>query len=132
MSFTLPTFNLSVNVFTGVFPFVTPRVVTTGNLTPGRRVMVSQSTAFLGAAGDLGPASLLLLPAGTDIRDASCNNLPDVVEVPAGSGRWYQVGQVDDIGKGFANEHRYANVMKLWQNAGGISCAGLFWPTPIP
>lgn len=132
MSFTLPAFNLTVNIYTGVFPFATPRLTSLANLTPGRRVMQSQATAFLGATGNLGPASLLLLPVGVDIRDSSCANQPDVVEVPAGSGRWYQVAQVDDIAKGFANEHRYANITKLWQNAGGITCPGLFWPTPIP
>lgn len=132
MAFVLPTFNVSVSIFTGVFPFVGPRLVVMGNLALGKRVTIYNSAAFYGADGLAGSVPKILLPAATDIRDAACSNLPDVVEIPSGSGRWYQVGLVDDIGKGFANEHRFAELAKLWQNSGGIACPGLFWPTPIP
>jgi hypothetical protein len=63
----------------------------------------------------------LLVPAGTDLRDNHNLTGSDVVVVPAGSGRGYFVDQVDDLGKGFANEHRFA----LLSKAGA-------WPTPIP
>ncbi len=75
----------------------------------------------------------ILLPALTDIRDGYGAALtPDVVECPSGSGRWYVVFGVDDFGKGFPNEHRYALVNKIGQWIGGTTYAGLFWPTPIP
>jgi hypothetical protein len=59
---------------------------------------------------------------GTDIRDLNTATGYDIVEVPAGTGRLYLVEQVDDVGKGFLNEHRCATLSK-----------GLFtWPSPIP
>jgi hypothetical protein len=46
------------------------------------------------------------------------------VEVPAGSGRYYEVVQVDDAGKGFPNEHRIAGL---------IATVDLgMWPVPYP
>ena len=56
---------------------------------------------------------------------------PDVVEVPSGSGRWYQVNLVDDVVKGFTNEYRIATIVKIGQNYGGTA-PGLFWPIPMP
>lgn len=62
----------------------------------------------------------LLLPAGTDIRGPQDTGFADSVEVPAGSARWYGVYFVDDIGKGFANEHRTACIFAI----------PLSWPPP--
>lgn len=56
----------------------------------------------------------LLLPALTDVRCAVCGAPPDVIEVPAGSGRCYFVSFVDDISKGFASEHRLALLVFPW------------------
>jgi len=67
----------------------------------------------------------LLLPAGTDVRDAWCASGEDAVEVPVGSGRFYRALYVDDIGKGFSNEHRAVLLTKRG-NALGL------WPTPVP
>jgi hypothetical protein len=75
----------------------------------------------------------ILMPVGSDIRDASCYLVEDVVECPAGSGRWYIVQGVDDVGKGFANEFRCVTVGKIYQDvAGAGTFTGLFWPFPIP
>lgn len=63
----------------------------------------------------------LLLPKGTDIRSTVCGVAPDVVEVPAGTGRYYSVEMVDDVARGFANEYRFAMVLQLKN-----------WPAPIP
>lgn len=54
------------------------------------------------------PVMYLLLQAYTDIRGENSVGGADTVEVPAGSGRYYTVTWVDDIGKGFSNEHRFA------------------------
>jgi hypothetical protein len=116
MSYVIPNFNLNVNIWTGppIFPPVgAPRVATTCNLTPGRRVM-QDSTGF-------NALMEILLPALTDIRGGNSATGSDVVEVPAASGRYYKVLSVDDIGKGFGNEHRIAWIA---QSAGFI--------TPIP
>jgi hypothetical protein len=114
---------LTCNIFTGGV-FTTPaRVVSLCNLAWGRRV-----GSVLTAAGSLTqPASnlTLLLPAFTDIRDSLCSTGYDGVEVPAGSGRVYNVFLVDDLGKGFPNEHRGALLLKT---VNGV----LPWPTPIP
>jgi hypothetical protein len=122
MSYTLPTFNLSVNIWRyPSYPGV-PTLTAMGNLAYSRRT-----------ASDLvGPLPVtptycyarvmsLLLPRLTDIRDAASEADGDLVEVPAGSGRVYQVTYVDDIGKGFANEHRIALLYKY-----------PLWPAPIP
>jgi len=66
----------------------------------------------------------ILFPKLTDIRDvynAALFDRWDTIEAPAGSGRYYGVQNVDDVGKGFTNEYRIAYVHKI-----GV------WPTPIP
>jgi len=116
MIYTLPDFNLTILVWRGptAFPPVGPSALTTSaNLTPGRRGPLLPSFD--------GQDMFLLLPAGTDIRSAITGGANDTVEVPAGTGRYYEVTFVDDVAKGFANEHRFALLMQR-----GI------WPTPIP
>lgn len=56
----------------------------------------------------------LLLPPITDIRGMQdVSGFVDVVEVPQGTGRWYGVAVVDDVGKGYPNEHRTALLLAL-------------------
>jgi hypothetical protein len=134
MAFSVPTFNLPVNVFDGdIFPVVTPRLVTVGNLAMGRRQnWPNSSDQFIGTVTS-GQQPILLLPSGTDVRDASTGRQPDFIECPAGSGRFYQIGSVEDTGKGFPNEYRVATIFKIFQSSQGTgSFPGLFWPTPIP
>ena len=120
MSFTLPTFNLTCNVWSPAsLPPNPPRVVLSCNLAFGRRVHPTFST---------GTSAImeLLLPVHSDVR-SPCQNpasLQDVVEVPAGSGRFYFVLNVDDAGKGFTNEHRVAQLTQT--RAFGA------WPIPMP
>jgi len=122
MAFTLPSFPLTINIYdNGGGPGGAPRVVTVCNLAYGKRVM----TQYWSWGQDIPPSSsvfgLILLPPLTDIRDGFCPGGSDVVEVPAGSGRTYTVDMVDDLGKGFANEHRFA-----------MLCKSGTWPEPIP
>jgi hypothetical protein len=63
----------------------------------------------------------LLVTALTDIRDYANPNGTDTVECPAGSGRFYLIQMVEDVGKGFLNEHRFAALVKTGM-----------WPVPIP
>jgi len=132
MSFTLPAFNLDVNVFTGPWATKAFRFLVKGNLALGKRVTGQKQSGATSTPIYLGYSPLLLVPPFTDIRDGSCANNPDFVEVPAGSSRFYEVGWVDDIGKGFSNEHRYAEIYKVFQGVGGGPFTGVFWPTPIP
>lgn len=121
MSFTLPTFNITCNVWSnGVNPLANPpRATFPCNLAFGRRVQNNPT-----AGGIPGIRMTLLLPVGTDIRSQFNASGYDTVEVPAGSGRLYWVQGVDDIGKGFPNEHRAALIY-------ATSGYG-FWPTPTP
>lgn len=78
------------------------------NLAWGRRVLTGDLQPA-SASLDLGPCAKLLVPAGTDIRGyANTIGEGDLVEVPQDSGRFYFAVLVDDVGKGFPNEHRFA------------------------
>ena len=119
MAYRLPTFNLLCNI-SGPPTAGTPGIPSGPfrvyhkecQLTYGRRVQVASTGGTL-QAGILTLTMNLLLPAGTDIRGPQDIGSFDMVEVPAESGRWYEVVGVDDIGKGFANEHRTASVFAL-------------------
>lgn len=131
-SFAMPNFNLVANVWhnPGKFPpfFPSPDFNTPCNLANGRVSHVLSSQPRLVIQNSLGASGSILFPAHTDIRDASVNHNPDVIECPAGSGRFYWVAFCDDIAKGFANEHRWAVCPKLFTD-------GFFqyrWPFPMP
>lgn len=131
MAFTVPTFNLTVDVWNGPWLTKSLRMSVQGNLTPGRRVQqfwldFSIPELVLGAL-QMG----LLLPAGTDLRTQYQGFPPDVLEVPAGSGRWYQLVDFDDVGKGFSNEYRFAVIQKIGNALDAALYPGLFWPTPV-
>jgi len=132
MAFTIPTFNLTCNIFDGgVIPPLPPvRLTSPCNLSVGRSVRLGSAIGFFNTAYG---AMVLLVPALTDIRDAQSNSGPlgDLVEVPAGSGRVYYVSYVDDVGKGFPNEFRFALLAKAVEANGG-EFAGFLWPRPIP
>lgn len=121
MSFSLPTFNLMCNIW--YFPNVPPAVADLSvkcNLAYGRRVNLGvNSEDSLG-----GTLMTLLLPPATDVRAAPQSAAGSVVEVPAGTGRFYYTLGVDDVGKGFANEHR----VTILTPTGDFG----LWPTPYP
>lgn len=131
MAFSVPTFPLLCNLYRGPW---TARVFADQlpcNLAMGRRVNttwfdeVPQSEAT-------GVFFQLLVPALSDVRDLSNAITPDVVECPEGSGRWYGVSYVDDVGKGFPNEYRIAFISKIFEALDPALYPGLFWPVPIP
>jgi hypothetical protein len=120
MPFTLPTFNLSCNIWRlSAPPPGPPALSTVCNLAFGRRLSWLTEEDIVNVDWML----QVLLPAGTDIR-ASQSFDNDVLEVPSGSGCFYHVACVADAGKGFANEHRVAGVTAT--HAYGA------WPTPYP
>lgn len=120
MAFTLPTFNLMVNIWRAGNPHSNPPDVTSVcNLAMGRRV--ASSAGIVTGVTATSNYWFLLLPALTDIRDSDCPSGADSVECPAGTLRFYNVVLVDDAGKGFANEHRVAFIEKVSP-----------WPQPIP
>lgn len=145
MSYKLPTFNLNVNVWRFATADVTapPDVQTTGNLVGGHHGILNKAPQFGAAFAQYpqvvtsGQFMTLLLPKLADVRQAlSSDDYGDCVEVPAGSQRYYAVVQVDDIGKGFANEHRFALIVALTGQYGVLFGATwnqpADWPQPIP
>lgn len=130
MAYRVPTFNISCAIWRNLGigkVYAAPDDVTDCALSPGRRSMLLT----------LDPAELdedalameLLLPKLTDVR-ASWNAAgPDLVEVPTGTHRFYQVGYVDDVAKGYANEYRIALLAYL---PAGAAAFGIAAPVPLP
>lgn len=134
MAFSLPTFNINVSIYDGPWPAGPVRVATKGNLAWGRRV-TQQGSLFVVPSpleNATNASMTLLLPPGTDIRAFPLYPVSDLVQVPGGSGRWYAVIFVDDIGKGFSNEHRAAVLAQISEHVNAALFAGLEWPVPMP
>lgn len=119
MAFVLPNFNITCAItqpdVAGVpaVPVLPPRIASQAcALVYGRRVNV-MSTGGTSTAGVLVQTMNLLVPAGTDIRGPQDATSFDMVEIPPLSQQWYQVVFVNDIGKGYANEHRSAALYAL-------------------
>lgn len=123
MAFVLPTFPIVCDIYSAGTPppAGTPRIA---GQACQLRAPAANNMVLIASLGTVSSVSLLLPPL-TDIRDQFNTpiNSADYVEVPAGSGRTYRVIWVDDIAKGFPNEHRYAILQKV---------LGLPWPTPTP
>jgi len=126
MAFSVPQFPLLCNIFSSNL-IAEPRLVDVKcNLAWGRRVSHPSIGSALNGTDVSFPGTItLLLPKETDIRDRFNDGGQDAVECPAGSLRFYSVVYVDDIGKGFDNEHRAAVLEKRGNEVG-------LWPTPIP
>lgn len=121
MTFTVPNFNLSYNLWrNGHLPPLPPDLVGVCNLAWGKRVSSYQGVISVPNE----PVMTILLPPGEDWRGPQTAAPDALVEVPAGSGRFYSILGVDDIGKGWPNEHRAAIV--AWSVAAGP------WPSPTP
>jgi len=132
MAYTLPDFNLTCDILTFDGTNAVFRLSSPCNLAVGRRVSMPAATNNPTVESAALMQMTLLVPAGTDLRDASCNGWPDVVEVPQGSGRTYFCYGVDDLGKGFPNEHRFGLLWKAWDFPGQVWVGAARWPTPIP
>jgi hypothetical protein len=135
MAFRLPTFNLSVNLWTAPDPVTgTPTRAFMANLARGERDTFWNYPLYVGYYG-MRVFMQLLCPKGTDIYPNDPGAPADLVEVPAGSGRYYQVAMVDDVGKGFANEYRIAWLLAWTADSGAFSVnpwGAVVWPRPIP
>jgi hypothetical protein len=72
----------------------------------------------------------LLLPLLTDVRGTWNGVVGDLIEVPAGSKRFYAVVGVHDVGKGFPNEYRLALIS--YSVFGNTTLVGGPFPAPVP
>jgi hypothetical protein len=130
MAFTLPVFNLSLDIYTGPMATRVFRLSVMGNLAWGRRTGVQWSQgAIENNAYWVSGYMTLLLPPLTDVRSQGLYPVADVLEIPSGSGRWYGAQFVDDIGKGFPNEHRGVMLVQLFP---GEPVGSPQWPMPMP
>lgn len=134
MGFSVPEFPSTCDIYTMVDPldFNTrePRLSSICQLRLyGRLNKYSSGPTPGGNLAAVGSA--ILLPARTDVRDGSCSHLaPDIIECPAGTGRWYVVSHVDDVARDFPNEYRLAAVDKIFS---GVNFPNFpDWPVPIP
>lgn len=96
MAYVVPAMPTAVNIWTnGVSVLLPPRVITVCQLRFNPALTAQNYVS-------------LLLPAGTDVRGNYHSSGSDTVEVPAGSGRFYEVEWMDDTALGFTNVHRQA------------------------
>lgn len=132
MAFFIPEMPLPCDVYDG--PWVTRvfREQIFGNLALGKRVAPNFGSYGNSSESPASVLTMLLIPALTDVRSRMQVADPDVLEIPSGSGRWYKAESVDDIGKGFPNEHRYVLLAQLSEAIDPVKAAGLFWPVPMP
>lgn len=118
MPYRLPVFNLSGKVWTG------PVMIPPGGaarLTVQCSIRVYK-TAFAVTTENANACVVIRFPALTDIRPkyglVQGMGSPDVIECPAGSGRFYEAEALEDVAKGFANEYRLVVVKQLGRPAG--------------
>jgi hypothetical protein len=126
MPFTLPTFNLTCNIWTGSVGAYPPLSPPTGSPRIAAQPCGLAHGKLSSKVAPIGSSFLsisvgvmqLLLPKGTDVRGIESNTAAvDLVECPAGTGRYYFVQSVDDVGKGFVNEYRLAfmtSIVESW------------------
>jgi hypothetical protein len=143
MGYSLPQFNLPVKLWR--FPNIVTNpadLTTVGNLVGSRPDADPIPSVGIGTlaqrqvvASYFSRFMTLLLPKLTDVRPPQATGQGDVLEVPSGTGRYYWVASVDDVGKGFANEHRFAYLVPLQspQMAGlfGLPNGVTGWTLPI-
>lgn len=131
MGFRPPAFPLTANIWHsgGVGgAYASPDLVLSANLSPGRRVLTVP--AVISSPGISPWFMELLVPMRSDVRASWNGGVSDLVEVPAGSGRFYVVYAVDDVGRGFLNEYRIV-LMNYQPNGTAVFGAGLH-PAPVP
>ena len=117
--YSTPTFPMTAAIVSaGVLDSTQARLTALCNLALGKGV-TTQGWSFLEGADAI--FTRALFPRGTDVRDRFSTGGPDAIECPSGSGRWYLVHTVLDVGSGFPNEYRLAIIYKTGS-----------WPTPLP
>jgi|SRR5579864_2182908 len=112
----LPSFNITCNVWnsTGtVPPFGAPTLAAVPCQLRFGEMIFTQLGTFA--------QMFVLVPKLTDIAKSRGGPASDLIECPAGSGRYYNVQFVDDVAKGFANEYRCVVVTQASP-----------WPVPTP
>jgi hypothetical protein len=108
MGYRVPSMPITANIWRGGAPLPVgpPQIVTKCQLR-----LIKDAFIISASVVPYNNRSLLILPKGTDIRSLQPGPLPaDFVEVPAGTGIYWNVLTVGDVAKGFANEYRAATI----------------------
>lgn len=133
MAYVLPTFNLLANVWHAydatLTNYASPDATVLVNLSPGKRTMVAADPGFTSSIL-YNFVMEMLVAKDTDIRTSNETTLADLIECPKDTGRFYAVRYVDDIGKGFANEHRLV-LVRMW-NRDPMIFKDTTVPFPVP
>lgn len=132
MSFTIPDFNIQCDIYTGPWIGKTFRLTSDCNLAFGRRNMSFIIDIPVAEAARASEIMCLLLPARTDVRSTLQSGMCDVIEIPRGTGRWYEVYAVDDMARGFDTEYRIAMVTQISEFLDPLLFPGANWPVPMP
>jgi hypothetical protein len=117
MGYHSPTFNLTANVWHVLGPIIIPPIAPPSLTTVCQLRMYKTAFEVVGFGFTTGAVVALLVPKGTDLRPELGFlvglSAPDLVECPAGSGRYYRVRAVEDVAKGFGNEYRQALLIQV-------------------
>lgn len=138
MAFTVPQFPIDIVIWHNYDPAVSsyglPDGTSLANLSPGKRTFSVWQ--------DVQPTDTVfrfpmevLVPPLTDLRawyDDGAGVKPDLVECPKSSTRFYIVYYVDDIAKGFANEHRFAMLQMVRGATTFVDTGPIPFPIPLP
>lgn len=129
MGYKLPTFNLLCNIWDAYDFAVDPPAIDPSFPNVPCNLQYARKMHYPGNG-----IMFLLLPKGTDVEDATllANSVVDIVEVPAGSKRWYCVMSVDDVMKGFPTEYRCAEIKKAYLVVDAGNHPLWNWPEPYP
>lgn len=114
MSYRLPVFNVTVNVWRFVTPVTDPPDLSpVVNFNVGKRVGQMLEGEVVPGIGPFG-YSWVLAPIGTVIiGDTDSGGFGDTLEIPQGSGRYYHCMWSEISAMGFANMHVAALVVRL-------------------
>lgn len=133
-AFRLPVFPLTCRIWHDYSPasstYGSPDTGSVCNLSPGKRVLTSIALRQINTPVYQMPMEILFPPL-TDVRGLTDVQGADLIEVPKDSHRFYFVDYVDDIGKGFANEHRFA-LVQMYNIEIDFLDASFPFPVPLP
>lgn len=126
MPYKPPTLNLMCNIWRALGVSPLPPDPAVPPMTTRCQLRMSQVAFVESILEQAEPIMQLKVPKGFDIRASNWTEpAPDLVEVPANSGRFYTVLAVDDVAKGFPTEYRVAAIRQRINDPFG-------WPFPTP
>lgn len=118
----VPMFPLTMDIYWNTFGLLPPVGPPNVAAVPCQHV-VGELMSWQNPAAANYNLSYVKCPKATDIHFLRGPMGPDYIELPVGSGLWYQVTYVINMSRGFTNEHRCVMVFPV---------PGPGFPIPIP